>query len=237
MDIIIVKTAEDMERITTWVKEFIHVSEPEQIDFRIPFRHGKIHLPFELCSLEFESDEKGGRVFFKLYANAEYLKNNGDCIGSFSVSLPTFEVLDEQYGAVNERILKFVEKNKPFEVYTQQWLVLMMLALYYRPEFESNCQSREAHSAGRKKGKKVKRVKTLYTRTYVITGDITDKLPKPVKKHTKPDHEFSVRGHFRQYKSGKRVWVNPHVRCKGRKPSEGSAYIAKIAGGESHDNS
>ena len=254
MDIIIVKTIEDMERITKWSYEFLRASSApldEEIEFRVPFRHGQIQFLFEGCSLDFESDENINVVRFKLYAHPAYMKadwakkfasNTADreLLGGFTLTLAPFKISDKWFnmsGRFINRAQEYEEKHNLFAGYTYQWFTIMMLALHYRPEFESNCQSREAHSAGRKKGKKVKRVKTLYTRTYVITGDITDKLPKPVKRHTKPDHEFSVRGHFRQYKSGKRVWVNPHIRCKGRKPSEGSIYIAKIAGGETHDNS
>ena len=44
-------------------------------------------------------------------------------------------------------------------------------------------------------------------------------LPKPEQAkrgYTKPDHEVSVRGHLRRYKSGKVVWIQPSVRYKGR---------------------
>ena len=38
------------------------------------------------------------------------------------------------------------------------------------------------------------------------------------RKH--PTKAFSVRGHFRHYKSGKVVWIEQHTRCDGKKKSK-----------------
>lgn len=34
--------------------------------------------------------------------------------------------------------------------------------------------------------------------------------------HRPPAFEFMVKGHWRTYKNGRRVWIKPHIRCEGR---------------------
>ncbi len=43
-------------------------------------------------------------------------------------------------------------------------------------------------------------------------------------KHSPPGCEYSVRGHYRHYKSGKIVWIAEQVRCKGRGPRRSKRY-------------
>lgn len=60
---------------------------------------------------------------------------------------------------------------------------------------------------------KTKVQKTILTRTvYVYEGNFRHRHIR----HSKPDHEFGVRGHWRHYKNGKAVWVNPCRKCVGR---------------------
>ena len=48
---------------------------------------------------------------------------------------------------------------------------------------------------------------------------------KRERKH--PTKAYSVRGHFRHYKSGKVVWIEQHTRCDGKKKSK----VYKLGGG------
>ena len=240
MDTIIVKTKEDMERILDWVHESLDLFEngPE---FRIPFRQGEILMPYDGCRLEFQREAERC-VRFKLHAIPEAFADLGwtqemsgedFTLGSFLFNVDTLDISGKSFnmsGAYAEAALSYEMDGELFKGLAFKWLALMLLAVYYRPQFESKRRIDASASSGKKgkKAKKSKRPKTLYTRTYVVDNDLTDKLPKPVKRHAKPDHEYGVRGHYRHCKSGKVTWVRPHVRCKGLASSDGSVYIAKV---------
>ena len=258
MDTIIVKSVEDMERICSWVCDSceLFANGPE---FRIPFRKGEIRLPYYGCRLEFECEGETC-VQFKLYPTIEALPDEPQILLDWAKSKAETDLLLAEFrldvhtvtdtlnplkvplnvqiskkrlnvnaGLFSVALLK--KRDELFSELATEWLALMLLAVYYRPQFESKKQVAASSVSGKKgkKAKKAKRMKTLYTRTYVIDSDLMDELPKPVKRHAKPDHEYGVRGHYRRYKSGKVAWVHPHIRCKGRNPGSGGTFVAKLA--------
>jgi len=42
------------------------------------------------------------------------------------------------------------------------------------------------------------------------------RLPDQKRTYTKPEHEVSVRGYMRHYKSGKSVWIEPFTKYRGK---------------------
>ena len=257
MDTIIVKSVEDMERICSWVCDSceLFANGPE---FRIPFRKGEIRLPYYGSRLEFECEGETC-VQFKLYPTIEALPDEPQILLDWAKSKAETDLLLAEFRLdvhavtdtlnplkvplnvqiskkrlnVNAALFSVALAKKRDELFSElaiEWLALMLLAVYYRPQFESKKQIAASSVSGKKgkKAKKTKRTKTLYTRTYVIDGDLMDELPKPVKHHAKPDHEYGVRGHYRHCKSGKVAWIRPHVRCKNLAPSDGRIYVAKV---------
>lgn len=229
MDIITVKTAEDAEKIASWASDFLNASGAALNGFQCPFVKGVVDLPFMQTALDFVSDAESGGIFFKIRFQAKELQKP-EYIGDFSLSLRDKERPFDLF--CGKWILGADRKKEFMMTCATYWLALMLLALYYRPEFERTRQSTEATKGAAKKGKKGKKAKPpkmLYTRKYIIDGGIVGELPKPVRHHAKPDHEFSVRGHFRTYSSGKCVWIKPHIRCQGRGQSGNNHYIATLA--------
>lgn len=55
--------------------------------------------------------------------------------------------------------------------------------------------------------------------------EATQKLKAAKRKYTKPTTEVQVRGHYRTYPSGKRVWVKPFTKYNGKKSSKDKEYI------------
>ena len=239
MDIIIVRTKEDMWRIMEWAAGFL--TKRDELEFRSPFQKGEVQFPFDGCRIEFQCSEDS-TVRFKVYPILEAL--SGDWVqemrgkdlllGGFIFNTESQEISDKWFnmrGVFSELSLRYEQDGKLFAGLGLRWLSLMLLAVYYKPELDSRRETAASSVSFRKKdakGKKNRRTRTLYTRIYTISGDIIESIKKATKSHSKPDHEFSVRGHFRLCKSGKVAWVKPHTRCKGRKSPEEKVYIAHM---------
>lgn len=79
--------------------------------------------------------------------------------------------------------------------------------------------------------RKGKRTKTRHNNVISIGGirKIYESRPKPAEPrgYTKPEYAVSVRGHWRNYKSGKKVWIEPHYNYKDKPKKEGNVYRIK----------
>ena len=239
MDIIIVRTKEDMRSIMEWAAGFL--AKRDELEFRSPFQKGEVQFPFDGCRMEFQCSGDSS-VRFKVYPILEAL--SGDWVqemrgkdlllGGFIFNTESQEISDKWFnmrGVFSELSLRYEQDGKLFAGLGLRWLSLMLLAVYYKPELDSRRETSASSAKPRKKAAKSKKnghIRTLYTRTYTITSDLTESLQKVTRSHSKPDHEFSVRGHFRRCKSGKMAWVRPYTKCKGRKPDVGSTYVAKM---------
>ena len=144
----------------------------------------------------------------------------------------------------HEDILKLVQADTEagFKKVASLWFAVMILSLYYRPIVESHRKVTAAKEEPRKEGKtgkpgkkgKQKRTKIIYTKQYTLTGAVLDEIPPVQHRRAKPSHEFSVKGHFRHYKSGKVAWISPQIRCKGRGEAKRvNEYIARLQDSES----
>ena len=242
MDSIIVKTKDDMERILRWVHDYLKDSEEmdDEAEFHSPFQKGEICFPFDGCRMEFQCDGDSF-VRFKLYPILESfrgvdwikdMKMKDSLLGEFLFNIETREISQKKFaahGAYKELSTRYERDNHLFPLLTLRWFALMLMAVHYRPQFDRKRQVTISDAKRKsKKSKRSKKMKMLYTRVYIIDDDFMDELPKPKRKRNKPDHEYSVHGHYRRCKSGKIVWIRPHIRCKGNKASERNIYIAKI---------
>jgi len=229
MDSIIVSSKEDMDQIMLWVCKYLSKlpDQDEKIRFDCPFQKGEVLFPYAKARVEFEY-EGDGNVRFRPFSTNEW-DGKEVLIGGFRWNVGLQVVTGEWYNPeLNPKLsAEYQERNQVFLNYAVRWFALMLLAIYYRPEFESKRQV-IASKKKKRKSKKGHSPKMLYSRRYVITGSFVDGLPKPARKHAKPEHEYGVRGHYRHYKSGKVAWIHPHTRCKGRKPGESQTYIAKL---------
>ncbi len=53
--------------------------------------------------------------------------------------------------------------------------------------------------------------------TYLLIGDAVQSRGTKHRSHSSPKGEFSVRGHYRRYKSGKTVWIDEFRKGTGKK--------------------
>lgn len=79
-------------------------------------------------------------------------------------------------------------------------------------------ESRESVSSG-KKGKD-----TRNSVTYILRATRDGVAAIPQGSHASPSREFSVRGHFRHYKSGKVVWVDEYRKGTDQKKKKSKRY-------------
>lgn len=79
-------------------------------------------------------------------------------------------------------------------------------------------EARESVSSG-KKGKD-----TRNSVTYILRATRDGVAAIPQGSHASPSREFSVRGHFRHYKSGKVVWVDEYRKGTDQKKKKSKRY-------------
>lgn len=98
--------------------------------------------------------------------------------------------------------------------------VLMAYMEHYREVVEKKeIKHQNVKSKVNKQGKKKKKITYIHNTVYKLAEDIvtdtltTDEAEKK-RSYTSPTDPFKVRGHWRNYKSGKQVWVPGYVKNK-----------------------
>ena len=114
---------------------------------------------------------------------------------------------------LNDQRLRIIIEldNTPWKT-AHKFIALMMFMLFHEGDVvqvdDSKSETRSKREV-RKVKSRTGKVIPLVKKTYVIKNF----EPKKIKvsgaprKYTKPDHEVSVRGHYRHLKSGKVIWV------------------------------
>lgn len=127
--------------------------------------------------------------------------------------LPTGIVISEG----NKSKLRDDEAQDCLTVYCS----LMALIAYARPEERSVTEETLTSKPTAVNVNKSKHLKKGMSVTYLLSAYKNGThIVKQTIERKKPNHAFSVRGHFRHYKSGKVVWIEQHVRCDGKKKSK-----------------
>lgn len=215
-DRIIVKNNNRMEMVINWYLENKHWIDREQ--FLAPLQSGVVELREE--ELEFTFENKDGRVEIAIYHSEP----------PGTVPIVIYDYDPAQKKNINRRIAPGIspEQQMKIDILLQydntaekealKYHALMMFMKYYREEVKVE-RHKEHRPAKRKKKRKTRQALPLVRRVYTVTEFDKDELEKPKqakRKYTKPEHEVSVRGHLRRYKSGKVVWIRPSVRYKGK---------------------
>ena len=101
----------------------------------------------------------------------------------------------------------------------------MMLIILFIEYFISNPKKilRETLNTTHKCSNKQR--KQLYRALKVAQIQYEPKIEKG--HHKSPEFEFEVRGHWRTYNNGKRVWINPYTKCKGNRKKLTHEYMLK----------
>lgn len=82
---------------------------------------------------------------------------------------------------------------------------------------------------GKKKSKNARSRVPLIRNIYTVNLRKDDEIPKiKLQRKVGPrQFEFTTRGHWRHYKSGKVIWINEHLNCVG-KPRKPKDYVANV---------
>lgn len=99
----------------------------------------------------------------------------------------------------------------------------------YIIESKSVLSADQSMKGSKKKSKKGRNRVPLVRNVYTINLDKDKQLPvvKIPRKVGPRQFEFTTRGHWRHYKSGKVIWINEHLNCVG-KPRKPKDYIANV---------
>jgi hypothetical protein len=231
VDAIVVRTNADMEKIIQWSAEYRKGVANGEIPFNSPFMEGEIIFWEEGIKAQFKTD--GQKTDFNVWFSGKF-SDDYTKVGTFSWCAETEEVTNKRFFGKDEKtngIIRFVEESdNTFWKIGIKYVSLMLFAAYYRPELEANKEIVGARkqgkkpSRGKKQGKNKSRV--LYNRRYIINENNVSAVPK--RKRGKCDHEFSVRGQYRHYSTGKTVWVKSYMKNVGKKSERDRKYIAKV---------
>lgn len=225
-DRILVETNAKMERVIQWYednKEWI-----DEIEFHSPIPSGVIEFREEEIRLGYEPD--GQFVMMYLYMDNVYVcsfKYNPQTKEPFGPNFPPG--LDK--GRLDMAVSLLAADNTLFKC-ALKYHSLMSFAAHYRNVVEVAEKKRNSYT--KHQAKRLSRLEhrevSLYNTIYklpdvdaVIDGSITE--PQKVKRsYTKPTAEVSVRGFYRTTKTGKRVWVKPFTKYKGKGGGERKTY-------------
>lgn len=94
---------------------------------------------------------------------------------------------------------------------------LMALMVYGRTDTPAENTPVEVREGARKKPKNGRKQKKPPRTTYILRSDKGTLTAVPRGSHASPSGIFSVRGHFRHYKSGKVVWISEYKKGEGKK--------------------
>lgn len=102
---------------------------------------------------------------------------------------------------------------------------LMALVTYAERKEDTEVPTSSVEVIGKKVGtgnaNHSKHLKKGVNVTYLLSAcKNRTQIIKQTSERKKPSYAYSVRGHFRHYKSGKVVWIEQHVRCDGKKKSK-----------------
>lgn len=225
-DRIIVKSNERMKMVLDWYFENFNWLDREK--FLAPMESGVVELQEE--NIEFTFESKGDLVEIVVYVTAE---PNIPPVVTFDYDPVTTEIRNRQVapaglGSAADlatlRLLIAIDNMPRKEA--RKYHALMLFMAHYQEVVEVEQRVEHRPAKAKKKGRSARRPQPLIRRVYTLKEFQMEDLPKPEgtkRKYTKPEHEVSVRGFLRHYKSGKTVWVRPSVRYKG-KPGQPKEY-------------
>lgn len=223
LDRIIVGTKEKIEHIVGWYA--LAKRKLEQQDFKMPFDEGVIEFTELSMCLYFkkmsESEirlclhlDKKGRD--RLYALLYDPKTDTYTVDD--------KLCDHTLAMMFEIVFNGSENSIPM-----CFKAVMSAMVYHKGDIVPKMVRQPVkHRSQGKSKKKSHNVKRVTKRIYVLT-DIETKegnnSDAEKRAYTKPDTEVHVRGHWRTYKSGKRVWIEPFDKYKGKKKKDRNDYV------------
>ena len=139
-----------------------------------------------------------------------YLNQNGRSFGHCEF----VRRIDSMWASTKNRMQ--VERDDLQSVLTVYCTLMALMAHSPAIRSEDEPAPRKVHTRGAKKPYKKSSAQT----TYIIRKVNGTILAAPSGSHASPRGIFTVRGHYRHYKSGKVVWVAEYKKGTGKKKSK-----------------
>lgn len=226
LDTIQLKSNNEYLMIDDW--RVLHKDLIFEDGFEFVLEHGVLDVVFEGTKYEFEKE--GDFVNVIVYVDANFGSMSGtktyEKMISYTINLSAgcneLNTNLQEYTGVKNPLLRKEVMHKAKElmnVSMARLCTVMMFITHYSDAVEV-AEVTERQPLNKKEERLVNKAKyrsnqpIKLTRTVFRFGN-TDKEGN--RGYTKYSHEFTVRGHFRNYKSGKRVWIQPFTKGQGEK--------------------
>lgn len=212
MDRIIVRTNADMTRVIEWAARL------EGVPVKLAFPEAEIEFQEEDIVLRFR-DEGESIVWFECLMD-------GRKVVEWRSNLETGDIPELHVAGEGDKKVKMsmiLAMDNTVAKCVRKFRSLMLFAAYYREEVERTKVVSRIEKPGKKRsnGKRGNR-RMLTVRKYTVSEELLSELPRKYERHT---DSWSVRGHYRTYKSGKTVWVRPFVKGNAEKRNDKEYFV------------
>lgn len=223
LDRIIIGTKDKMEHIVSWYARAER--KLNKYDFKMPFDEGVIEFTeLSMCLYFKKMSESEIRLCLHLDKNRKdrlYALTYDPKIDTYSVD---DKLCDHTLAMMFEVILNGSENSIPM-----CFKAVMSAMVYHKedivPKMVRQPVKRRSQGKSKKKSHSVKMTtKRIYVLTDIQTKESTG-ADAEKRAYTKPNTEVHVRGHWRTYKSGKRIWIEPFDKYKGKKKKDRNDYV------------
>ena len=194
----IILTSKDVERVLQWRDQNIELVRLNAAPFKA------IILEFPETKITIKAIRNGKEITF-------YISIHGNRAGK----IKGLQMLGGFYNLIqNTTKLNSDDIQSILTVYSS----LMALIVYHEPAPAAPKTAKQQRN--NKAAQKAKQQRNKSGLTYILkTGS---RGPQLVRRgaHASPAGVFSVRGHYRQYKDGRRVWIKPYKKGNGKEKNK-----------------
>ena len=194
----IILSSNDVERVLQWRDQNIELVRLNAAPFKA------IILDFPETKVNIKAINDAGRITF-------YLSVNGQRAGKLKgLQLPGGFIKISS----NTSKLKKDDIQSIITVYSS----LMALIAYHKPAPAAAAAAKQPRN--NKAAHKAKQRRTGSGLTYILKSGASGPRVSRLGGHASPAGAFSVRGHYRQYKDGRRVWIKPYKKGNGKEKNK-----------------
>lgn len=232
-DRIVIENCKDALDLMKWIRN-TYCNEEVSIWHVLCFQE----LPFEKFNIDFEYKSKEQRLFCEkvdeqIMIVHTYVRNeNNEYVEIFKykfnyIICSAVKKLDFAKNLSNAKIelIKKQIDEKEYITYTSLLIMTIVFAASNKIDY-IECKEIERHSITKKEAKRNRvdkdRPLSLIRKVYLFNKK---KDFSKIRHHKSPECEFGVRGHWRNQKSGKKIWIKPYRKCKGKGNCTGKIYV------------
>ena len=192
-------TLEDLEKLMEWRdnnQDFVRTCPPALSEIEV----------FAPSGIHFKAFREGNRILFHVYFNKKKLGKLDMLTEGVGIPKGMTKVTRNTLSPT----MSISTRNELAQDVNTTYCSLMAYMTYAKENVERVPRKGVTHRA---KAKRLSKPSTSFT--YIL--HYKSKNSPSEGHHRSPQGVFGVRGHFRQYKSGKRVWIEPYQKGTGNK--------------------